>query len=173
MFKLDEKQIARNKLFITGSSNLTQAGLTTQNEFNVEISDYGFDDAEKYFDDLWETAVKINETEDFKKKLINILEQETLIKEISPFEAYLLVLKTFIDTYEHKNLDMYVSDILENQGYKKYEYQLDAVRQALAIIEKYNGVLIADVVGLGKTIIACATAKQLKKKEDWLSALQD
>jgi len=50
------------------------------------------------------------------------------------------------------------------QGYKKYEYQLDAVRQALAIIEKHNGVLIADVVGLGKTIIACATAKQLKKR---------
>jgi len=74
------------------------------------------------------------------------------------------VLKTFLETYEHKNLDLYISNILEKQGYRKYEYQLDAVRQALAIIEKHNGVLIADVVGLGKTIIACATAKQLKKR---------
>ncbi len=46
LFKLREEQIARNKLFITGSSNLTKAGLSTQNEFNVEISDYGFDEAE-------------------------------------------------------------------------------------------------------------------------------
>ncbi len=35
LFKLREEQIARNRLFITGSSNLTKAGLTTQNEFNV------------------------------------------------------------------------------------------------------------------------------------------
>ena len=57
LFKLREEQIARNRLFITGSSNLTKAGLTTQNEFNVEISDYGFEDAENYFDSLWDKAV--------------------------------------------------------------------------------------------------------------------
>lgn len=164
LFKLDENQIGRNKLFITGSSNLTRAGLTTQNEFNVEISDYGFDDAEKYFDDLWETAIRINEAEDFKIKLITLLEEETLVKEISPFEAYILILKTFLETYTHKNLSTYVIDTLKRNGYKQYQYQLDAVKQALAIIETYNGVLIADVVGLGKTIIACATAKQLRKR---------
>ncbi|WP_337873410.1 helicase-related protein [Ignavibacterium sp.] len=164
LFKLDEKQIGRNKLFITGSSNLTQAGLSKQNEFNVEISDYGYDDAEKYFDELWETAIRINEAEDFKKKLITLLEEETLVKEISPFEAYVLILKNFLETYIHKNLSTYVIEILKMNGYKQYQYQLDAVKQALAIIETYNGVLIADVVGLGKTIIACATAKQLRKR---------
>jgi len=164
LFKLDEQQIGRNKLFITGSSNLTKAGLTTQNEFNVEISDYGYDDAEKYFDDLWATAIQINEAEDFKKKLITILEEETLVKEISPFEAYILILKTFLETYTHKNLGTYLIEILKKNGYKQYQYQLDAVKQALAIIETYQGVLIADVVGLGKTIIACATAKQLRKR---------
>jgi superfamily II DNA or RNA helicase/HKD family nuclease len=164
LFKLDEQQIGRNKLFITGSSNLTKAGLSTQNEFNVEISDYGYDDAEKYFDDLWATAIQINEAEDFKKKLITILEEETLVKEISPFEAYILILKTFLETYTHKNLGTYLIEILKKNGYKQYQYQLDAVKQALAIIETYQGVLIADVVGLGKTIIACATAKQLRKR---------
>lgn len=164
LFKLDERQIGRNKMFITGSSNLTKAGLTTQNEFNVEISDYGYDDAEKYFDELWETAILINEAEDFKKKLITLLEEETLVKEISPFEAYILILNTFLESYAHKNIGTYVIDLLKNNGYKQYQYQLDAVKQALAIIETYNGVLIADVVGLGKTIIACATAKQLRKR---------
>ncbi|MBE7548263.1 MAG: hypothetical protein HS127_14405 [Planctomycetia bacterium] len=43
---------------MTGSSNLTKAGITTQEEFNVEISDFGFDDAEAYFDNLWDEAVK-------------------------------------------------------------------------------------------------------------------
>lgn len=163
LFKLDENQVGRNKLFITGSSNLTKAGLTTQNEFNVEISDYGFDDAEKYFDELWETAIRINETEDFKKKLVKILEEETLVKEISPFEAYILILKTFLETYKHKNIGTHLIELFKKNGYKQYQYQLDAVSQALAIIETYNGVLIADVVGLGKTIIACAIAKRLGK----------
>jgi len=48
LFKLEEGQVGRKNLFITGSSNLTKAGLSTQNEFNVEISDFGFEDAEKY-----------------------------------------------------------------------------------------------------------------------------
>ena len=38
--------------FITGSSNLTRSGLLGQYEFNVEIGDYGWEDAEAYFDDL-------------------------------------------------------------------------------------------------------------------------
>lgn len=100
-------------MFITGSSNITRAGLTTQNEFNVEISDYGFDDAEKYFDELWEKAVKINEFEDLKKKLIKVLEQETLVKEITPFEAYCLILKSYLETYEHKSLSTFVIELLE------------------------------------------------------------
>jgi len=38
LFKLEESQVARNKLFITGSSNLTKSGLTTQEEFNVRLA---------------------------------------------------------------------------------------------------------------------------------------
>jgi len=53
IFKLGPSQIARNALFITGSSNLTSAGLVWEQEFNVEISDYGIEEAEEYFDNLW------------------------------------------------------------------------------------------------------------------------
>lgn len=164
LFKLEEEQIAKRNLFITGSSNLTKAGLTTQNEFNVEISDYGFEEAEAYFDELWNNAVKINEYDDIKKKLIEILEKETLIKEVSPFEAYCLVLKTYLESFSHKEIGTSIIQLMEKNGYKPYRYQLDAVKQALSIIEEHNGVIIADVVGLGKTIIACAVAKQLRKR---------
>lgn len=164
LFNLDSGQVGKRKLFITGSSNLTKAGLSTQNEFNVEISDYGFDDAEKYFDDLWDEAVKITEYEDVKMKLIKVVEKETLVKDITPFEAYCLVLKTYLDSFEQKNIGQSLIKTLEDNGYKTYQYQLDAVKQTLAIIEQNNGVIIADVVGLGKTIIACAVAKQMKKR---------
>lgn len=164
LFKLEKEQ-AVSELFITGSSNLTKAGLTTQNEFNVEISSYGFQDAEEYFDELWnEPAVKITEYDDTKKKLIEIVEKETLVKEITPFEAFCLVLKTYLDSFEQKDIGRSLIDTLEANNYKPYKYQLDAVRQALAIIENNNGVIIADVVGLGKSIIACSIAKQMKRR---------
>ncbi len=164
LFKLEQSQVGRKNLFITGSSNLTKAGLCTQNEFNVEIGDYGFDDAEKYFDDLWDEAVKITEYDDTKKKLVEVIEKETLIKDISPFEAFCLVLKTYLDSFKQGEISDSLIKTLEENGYTPYRYQLDAVGQALTIMEKDKGVIIADVVGLGKTIIACAVAKQLKKR---------
>ncbi len=164
LFKLEEGQVGRKNLFITGSSNLTRAGLTTQEEFNVEISDFGFEDAESYFDALWDEAVKITEHEEAKRKLIEIVEKETLIKEITPFEAFVLVLKTYLDSFEEREVGQSLVKILEENGYTPYQYQLDAVKQALAVIDNNNGVIIADVVGLGKTVIACSVAKELKKR---------
>ena len=164
IFKLQEGQVGRRNLFITGSSNLTNSGLSTQEEFNVEISDYGFEDTEKYFDSLWEEAIKITENNVTKKKLLEVVENETLVKEISPFDAFVLVLQAYLGSFEQKEIGESLIKTLEDNGYTPYRYQLDAVRQALAIIERNNGVIIADVVGLGKTIIACAVAKELKKR---------
>lgn len=164
IFKLQSGQVGRQNLFITGSSNLTKLGLIDQEEFNVEISDYGVDDADQYFNNLWDNSIKITEDDNLKKRIIEILKTETLIKEISPFEAYVLVLKTYLDSFERKEVGSSLIKILEKNGYTPYQYQLDAVEQALAIIEKNNGVILADVVGLGKTIIACAIAHQLRKR---------
>lgn len=163
LFKLEKEQAVK-ELFITGSSNLTRAGLTTQNEFNVEISSYGFEDAQKYFDELWDEAIKITEFEEVKTKLVEVIEKETLIKDVSPFEAFCLVLKTYLDSFEEKDVSETLIETLKDNGYTPYKYQLDAVKQALSIIEKNNGVIIADVVGLGKSIIASAIAKQMKKR---------
>src|SRR3989344_3487271 len=164
LFKLEQGQVGRKNLFITGSSNLTRAGLLTQNEFNVEIGDYGFEDAENYFDEIWSDAVKITEYHDTKKKLIEVIQKETLIKDISPFEAFCLVLKTYLDSFQEKEISETLIKTLQDNGYTPYQYQLDAVKQALSIIDRNSGVIIADVVGLGKSIIASAIAKQLKKR---------
>ncbi len=164
IFKLQSGQVGRKTLFITGSSNLTSSGLTTQEEFNVEISDYGFENAEEYFDTLWDEAVKITENDALKKRLVELIEKETLVKKITPFEAFVLVLKIYLDSFEKKEIGQSLIKTLEENGYIPYQYQLDAIRQALAIIENNNGVILADVVGLGKTIIACSVAKELRKR---------
>ena len=166
IFKLDEEQVGRQTLFITGSSNLTSSGLTRQQEFNVEISDYGFEEAEEYFDNLWkdDKSIPITEDDALKTRLIEILEKETLIKDITPFEAYALVLRSYLDTFKGKGIGQRLVEVLQENGYRKYRYQVDAVGQVLSIIEQNNGVIIADVVGLGKTIIACAVAFELKKR---------
>lgn len=164
LFNLEETQVGRKKLFITGSSNLTRAGLTTQEEFNVEISDFGVEDAENHFDALWSEAVKITEDDIVKRKLLDLVENGTHIKDVTPFEAFVLVLKTYLDSFGQKEIGQSLVKTLEANGYTPYQYQLDAVKQGLAMIDKNNGVVIADVVGLGKTIVACAVAKELKKR---------
>ncbi|MBI2851428.1 MAG: DEAD/DEAH box helicase family protein [Chloroflexi bacterium] len=150
--------------FITGSSNLTRAGLGQQNEFNVEISDYGTQEAEDYFDDLWTKAVKITEDDAFRWELVKLLREATLIAEVTPYEAFAFVLKTYLELHKPKDIKDYVFQLLEKNGYKKYAYQVNAVAQALSIIEKENGVIISDVVGLGKSIIAGMVAKCLYKR---------
>lgn len=148
-------------MLITGSSNLTKAGLQSQDEFNVEITDYGFPEAVLYFDELWEKGVKITEIAERKKYLTEFIQNKTQIASVTPFEAYVFVLKTYLELQQAKVLKPEVEDILENIGYKKYQYQLDAVNQALHYLEEHNGVIIADVVGLGKSVIASLIAKNL------------
>ncbi len=156
--------LSPNGRFITGSSNLTRAGVQGQNEFNVEISDYGTKEAEDYFDELWRTAVPITELPERKDYLIHLVHNKTQVATVDPFEAYALVLKTYLDLVEQKSIKPHVKRLLEESGYKDYQYQTDAVNQALTIIEQYNGVIIADVVGLGKSVIAGMLARNLGKR---------
>lgn len=83
---------------------------------------------------------------------------------ITPFEAYALILKTYIELQEAKKINDTITRLLDENGFEKYQYQLDAVNQALNVIETYNGVIIADVVGLGKSVIASLIANQLGKR---------
>lgn len=164
LFQSDPEKDKTAGKFITGSSNLTRAGILAQNEFNVEISDYGWQDAEGYFNELWESAIPITEIQARKDFLVQLVQDKTQVAQITPFEAYALVLKTYVDLAEQKKIKPHVRRLLEERGYKDYQYQADAVNQALTIIEEYNGVIIADVVGLGKSIIAGMLAHQLGRR---------
>ncbi|MGC9189076.1 MAG: SNF2-related protein, partial [Sulfurihydrogenibium sp.] len=183
IMKLEPNQVGRQSLFIVGSSNLTRSGLMEQREYNIEISDFGVEKTEEYFEELWNSAIKITELPERKAKIIKVIKEETPLAQITPYQAYVFSLKHYIDTfYTDKPLEK-VKLILEDKGYKVYRYQTDAVSQALQIINDHNGVIIADVVGLGKSIIASALAFVLGEKgivisppgliENWEEYLKD
>ena len=167
LFKLNDAQATLQGMqgqFITGSSNLTSAGLAGQEEFNVEIKDYGFTDANAYFDALWNKAAPITEIDFQKQKVIDYVGAKTLAAKVTPYEAYALILKTYLDLQQTKQIKSSVTELLAKNGFKEFSYQLDAVNQGLSIIDEYKGVVIADVVGLGKSVIAALIAKNLDRR---------
>lgn len=163
LFRLNEEGRALTNSpgrFITGSSNLTRAGMLGQHEFNVEIGDYGWEEAEAYFDQLWRASIPLSESPTRKDRLFHTLQRQTPLAEITPFEAYALVIKTYLDLMEQRSLRPQVATLMEERGYIPYRYQQEAVQQALSVLEEYNGVILADVVGLGKSVIASWLARE-------------
>ena len=138
---------------ITGSSNLTEAGLEKNFEFNVELR---YDDdiqfATETFEKLWAESVEIDITHIEKIKTESYLNTE-----FTPYEVYL----KFLLEYFGKSIDFdpnSVSDL--PKGYKKLSYQIDAVNDGYAKMMKHNGFFLSDVVGLGKTIVSALIAKK-------------
>ena len=167
LFEMNEEERSKHNFegyLITGSSNLTRNGLQGQQEFNVEIKDYGYEEAVKYFEELWDLAIPITEITQRKQHLIDFIQHRSQAALVKPFDAYALVLKTYLDLQKQKKLKPQVERLLEDNGFTKFLYQLDAVNQALGIIEENNGVVIADVVGLGKSVIASLIARNLDSK---------
>ena len=167
LFHLNEDQAEKQGMpgqFITGSSNLTRSGLHNQEEFNVEIKDYGYADAVQYFDELWERATPITEHLDNRKILIDFIKNKTQVATITPFEAYCLVIKTYLDLQNQEKEEVDLDTLLEKIDLKKFSYQSDAVNQAIQMIKEHNGCIIADVVGLGKSVIASMIARQMNKR---------
>jgi HKD family nuclease len=142
---------------ITGSSNLTDSGLGAGNnfnyEFNVQLCDY--DDvkfATDEFELLWQDAVDILPVD-----VQNIKKQTYLHDDITPFEIYIKLLSEYFG----RNID-YDPDTMGDlpPNFKKLSYQVDAVNEGFNMLQKHNGFVLADVVGLGKTVVAAMVAKK-------------
>lgn len=138
---------------ITGSSNLTDNGLQKNFEFNVELRDNSdIEFATHTFENLWQESVDIND--DFVEKL----KQETFLNDaFTPYELYLKLLQTYFKTSIHFDPNAY-QDL--PAGFKKLNYQLDAVNDGFNKMMKHNGFFLADVVGLGKTVVGTLIAKK-------------
>uniref|UniRef100_A0A7C3N7P7 Helicase n=1 Tax=candidate division WOR-3 bacterium TaxID=2052148 RepID=A0A7C3N7P7_UNCW3 len=142
---------------ITGSSNLSISGLSDRSEINVILRDkQDYENAKEIFDSLWENSVEIlskNNLDIFHKKVLSNVWFESPLE---PFLLYLRVLKEYFEVEKPEGLK-YPQEITEGL-YINLEYQKDAINRAISTIKKHNGVIIADVVGLGKSIIAATIA---------------
>lgn len=144
---------------ITGSSNFTDHGLgltdQKQYEFNVLLhdnSDVSF--ALSEFNKLWEEAegCAILPQEIKKAKA-----DTYLARDVTPFELYIkMLIEYFGDRISYDTEKFY--DLPE--GFKKMEYQIEAVDEGYKKLLRYDGFFLSDVVGLGKTVIAIMIAKR-------------
>ncbi len=146
---------------ITGSSNLSYSGLQKQHEINVILYDE-YVKGKKIFDELWETAIIIADNDHIEDFNSEVTEKIWIDKLFKPYYFYLRVLYEYflIETDEELALP---EEITEGK-FINLLYQTDAIKEVIEKIKIHNGVLIADVVGLGKSIIASAVAHNLRKK---------
>ena len=140
---------------IMGSSNLTDAGLgitrSQQYELNVAMRDYA-DVAycKTEFDHLWTESVPLSADDiavPFAKTHLGM--------QPTPFELYMKVL---IDTFGEQVEDAF--SLVLPDGFKDLSYQRDAVIQGYQMLCRHNGFFLADVVGLGKTVVAAMIARR-------------
>ena len=142
---------------ITGSSNFSEAGLVANREFNVELKDSrDVEFALEQFEGLWKDGV------DVSNEYVETINKKTWLPIQEPYKLYLKFLYEYFkeDINVDTDIDAYVPE-----GFMELEYQKQAVVSAKKIVEAYNGVFLADVVGLGKTYISALLAQQL---EGWI-----
>lgn len=137
-----------------GSSNLTFSGISKQGELNVDVVEQ--DAAKKlfkWFQDRWENRWSI----DISQELIEILNESWASeKEIPPYYIYL---KTVYHLSSEARAGISEFELSKRFRKELFPYQANAVKIAAHHLHKRGGVIIGDVVGLGKTITATALAK--------------
>lgn len=166
--------------FISGSSNLTEAGMGLKETNNVELNVAGFgadtqyDELEKWFKKLWDRpqahkTKTIIDTQNNKYKIpikeYLIGEIEKIYKEYAPKEIYYKVLfeifgEELLSEYNDPDFNRRIGRLENTEVYNSlYEFQRKGTISLIKMLEKYNGAILADAVGLGKTWSALAVMK--------------
>jgi len=137
-----------DKLAIIGSSNFTYAGFTSNTELNAVLDEAHSRYIKKeWFEKFW------LQSKNFKEEFIKILDESKFgTKEYSPYHIFI---KTLYELQKEDILFKYeASELLPESEVNLANFQEDAVKRIYSRLKAYNGVLIADSVGLGKTWIA-------------------
>ena len=137
-----------------GSSNLTFAGLSAQGELNVDVLDQ---DAtvklKQWFEDRWNDHYCVDITDE----MVQIIEESWAREDLIP--PYHVYLKMAYHLSHEARAGLAEFRIPKVFGDRLFDFQAAAVKIAAHHLNKRNGVLIGDVVGLGKTLMATAVAR--------------
>ena len=137
-----------------GSSNLTLAGLAKQGELNVDILDHdACSKLERWFEDRWNDRFCV----DISKELVEIIQNSWARQELIP--PYHIYVKMAYHISQEARFGLTEFSIPSDFGDKLFEFQIAAVKIAAHHLNKRGGVVIGDVVGLGKTLMATALAR--------------
>lgn len=140
-----------------GSSNLTLSGLSLQGELNVDVLDRDASNKlSKWFNDRWEDKFCIDISDELAEIIDNSWAADKLIH---PYHIYLKIAYHLAREARAGLSEFKVSKVFEKQ---LLDFQLKAVLVAAHHLNKRGGVIIGDVVGLGKTITATALAKMFE-----------
>ncbi|MBM3235169.1 NgoFVII family restriction endonuclease [Candidatus Poribacteria bacterium] len=137
-----------------GSSNLTLAGLSQQGELNVDVLDH---DACQKLANWFEARWNDRWCMDISDELARIIE-ESWARE-KPIPPYHIYIKMAYHLSQEARAGLSEFRIPRDFGQKLFEFQTAAVKIAAHHLNKRGGVLIGDVVGLGKTLMATALAR--------------
>lgn len=137
-----------------GSSNLTFSGLSSQGELNVDVLDH---DAalklKKWFEDRWNDRWCL----DISSELVEIIEESWAREAAIPPHHIYLKMAWHLSQEARTGLSEF--RIPRDFGKRLFEFQTAAVKIAAHHLNKRSGVLIGDVVGLGKTLMATALVR--------------
>lgn len=140
-----------------GSSNLTVSGLSLQGELNVDVMDHdATQKLAKWFDARWMDQWCV----DISTELIEVIESSWAREDlVPPFHIYV---KMAYHLAQEARAGLSQFRIPREFGNRLFAFQVAAVTIAAHHLNKRGGVLIGDVVGLGKTLMATAVAKILQ-----------
>ena len=142
------------KIGYLGSSNLTLAGLSKQGELNVDVMDHdACSKLAKWFEDRWSDRFCV----DISNELVEIINNSwAREKPIPPYHIYV---KMAYHLSQEARAGLSEFRIPSDFGAMLFEFQKAAVKIAAHHLNKRGGVIIGDVVGLGKTLMATALAR--------------
>ncbi len=165
--------------YITGSSNFTPAGLGLKKAANVELNiaetcntnNTEFKELQKWYEDIWKEARKEVPEDSNNKHSAKIPIKEYFIRKIkeyfrtyTPEEIYYKILFELFNSeleldsgIEHtKDMSLLQTSVIWKT---LFNYQQKGVISLIKMLRKYNGAILADAVGLGKTFSALAVMK--------------
>ena len=140
-----------------GSSNLTLQGLARQGELNVDVLDHhATQRLSKWFDDRWNERWALDVSAD----LAEIIETSWAREQAIPPHHIYLNIAYHLSTEARAGLSQFRLPARFEQ--ELFEFQKSAVKIAARHLHRRGGVMIGDVVGLGKTMMATALARMFE-----------
>ena len=160
-----------SSIAINGTVDFTTAGLGLNNSDRQDMNQcvYGKDFVQSslmQFNFLWDNEDYL---EDVKEEVLN--QMQTMHKENPAEFIYFLSLYNIfsneLDSLDEDNIVRKGNNLKESKIWNKlYKFQKDAAIGVIDKIEKYNGCILADSVGLGKTFTALAVIKYYESRND-------